>query len=139
MEAMSYNLDTTELDNIKRVRDMLVLLFPIAVVVAALIGLAAYGLIVVQSAKEAAILRILGTTKLRVRCMLSFEQISLVVLGLLLAALGLVIYNPGLFARSTISLVLCGGLYVLCCTLSVVIASYEVTWRKVLELLQVKE
>lgn len=89
MEAMSYNLDTAELDNIKRVRDMLVLLFPIAVVVAALIGLVAYGLIVVQSAKEAAILRILGTTKLRVRCMLSFEQISLVVLGLLLAALGL--------------------------------------------------
>lgn len=139
MEAISYNLYTTELDNIKRVRDMLVLLFPVAVAGAVIIGLVASALIVMQSVKEAAILRILGTTKRRVRCMLSFEQISLCVLGLMLAAIGLVIYNPGLFARSAPTLTLCGGLYVLGCTLSVLSAAFEVTRRKVLELLQVKE
>lgn len=139
IEAMSYNLDTSELDNIKRVRDMLVLLFPFAVAGAVLIGLAASGLIVMQSAKEAAILRILGTTKLRVRCMLSFEQISLCILGLILAALGLAIYNSGLFLRSANTLLLCGALYIGGCTAVVILASFEVTRRKILELLQVKE
>lgn len=139
MKAISFNMDTTELDNIKRVRDMLVILFPIAVVGAVIVGLVASALIVIQSVKEAAILRILGTTKLRVRCMLSFEQISLCIFGLILAALGLMIYNLGLFIRSSSTLVLCGGLYILSCSLSVVFASYEVTRRKVLELLQVKE
>lgn len=139
IDAMSYNIDTRELDNIKRVRDMLVLLFPLAVAGAVLIGLTASGLIVMQSAKEAAILRILGTTKLRVRCMLSFEQISLCILGLILAALGLAIYNPGLFIRSVNTLLSCGALYVVGCATVVILSSTLVTRRKILELLQVKE
>lgn len=138
-EAVSYNLDTTELDNIKRVRDMLIQLFPIAVAVAVLIGLIAPVLIIMQSAKEAAILRIFGTTKLRARCMLAFEQIGLCVFGLTLAGLGLLLYNFGLFVRSAGTLMLCGGLYLFGCTLAVTLASMEVTRRRVLELLQVKE
>ena len=138
-DSVSYNLDTTEIDNVKRVRDMLTLLFPIAAAVAVLIGLTASGLIVMQSAKEAAILRVLGTTKLRVRCMRALEQISLCLFGLILVALGLVIYNTDLFIQSRYTLLFCGGLYLLGCTLSVVFMSIKISHRRLLELLQVKE
>lgn len=136
---VTYDLNTTELDNIKRIRDMLNLLFPIAAAVAILIGLIAPGLIITQSAKEAATLRVLGTTKLRTRCMLAIEQASLCVFGLVIAALGLMIYSPGLFERSAGTQMLCGGLYLLGCVCAATFAAAEVTRRKVLELLQVKE
>ncbi len=139
MEAVSYKLDTTELDNTKRMRDMLALLFPIAAAAAILIGLTAPVLILMQSTKEAAIMRILGTTKMHTRCMLAIEQISLCVFGLAIASLGLVVYNAGLFERSTGTLALCGALYLLGCVCATIFAAVSVTRRKVLELLQVKE
>ena len=138
-DTLSYDMDTTELDNIKRVRDMLNMLFPIAVVAAILIGLIVPGLIIMQSAKEASILRILGTTKKRARSMLAIEQISLCFLGLAMAAVGLVIYDAGLVVRSAGTLALCGGLYLLGCAGAAVFTAASVTRRKVLELLQVKE
>ncbi len=139
MDTVTYHLNTTELDNIKRIRDMLNLLFPIAVAAAVLIGMIAPGLIIQQSVKEAATLRVLGTTKLRARCMLAIEQLCLCVFGVVIAAFGLFIYSPELFVRSAGTLVLCGGLYLLGCVFSAVFAASSVTRRGVLELLQVKE
>jgi len=135
----SYYTDTTELDNIRRVRDLLITLFPIAVAAAVLIGATAPLLIIVQSAKEAAIMRILGTTKKRVRCILATEQILLCVFGLIFAAGGLIIYNAGLFAQSRLTLILCGILYLFGCASAALGASISVTSKRVLELLQVKE
>ncbi len=137
--SVTYHMDTTELDNITRVRDMLMALFPIASAAAILIGLTVPGLIIMQSAKEAAIMRILGTTKRRARCMLALEQISLTVLGLIMAALALLIYNAGLFARGSETLILCGGLYLLGCICAAIFAAAALTRRKVLVLLQAKE
>jgi hypothetical protein len=134
-----YFTDTSELDSVRRVRDLLILLFPIAVTAAIALGMAAPGLIIVQSSKEAAILRVLGTTKLRTRNILAIEQICLCVFGLALAAVGLVLFNSDLFVRSANMLALCGGLYLLGCTSAAAVASVLVTKRKVLELLQVKE
>lgn len=138
-EVMSYHMETSELNNIKRVRDMLVMLFPIAVAAAVMVGLTAPMLIIMQSAKEAAILRLLGTTKRRAICILAIEQISLCVLGLIIAAIVLVSYNAGLFVRSSDTLALCGALYMLGCACAAVFAAVSVTRSKVLELLQVKE
>jgi hypothetical protein len=135
----AYFIDTVELDNIRRVRDLLVLLFPIALAGAVLIGLTAPGLIIIQSAKEAAILRVLGVTKKRVRCMLCFEQISLCICGIMLAAGGLVLYNSGVFTKSAETLVICGVLYLLGCICAAFAASVSVTKRRIIELLQVKE
>lgn len=139
MEAVTYDLDTTELENIRRIRDMLNLLFPIAVAAAVVIGMIAPGLIILQSAKEAATLRVLGTTKLRTRCMLAIEQTCLCVIGLIIAALGLLIYNPGLFIRCSGTLALCGSLYLLGGVCAAIVAAYSVTRRRAVELLQVKE
>jgi len=135
----SFHTDTTELDNIRRVRDLLATLFPIAVTAAVLIGATAPLLIIIQSAKEAAIMRILGTTKKRTRCILAFEQIILCAVGLACAAGGLVVYNAGLFAESTPLLAVCGVLYLLGGAAAALGAAVSVTSRKVLELLQVKE
>jgi ABC-type lipoprotein release transport system permease subunit len=135
----AYFIDTAELDNIKRVWDLILLLFPVAVVGVVLIGLTAPGLIIIQSAKEAAILRVLGVTKKRARCMLMFEQIGLCIIGIALAAGGLVLYNSGLFTRSAETLAVCGVLYLLGCVCAAFGASVSVTRRRILELLQVKE
>jgi len=137
--SASYYTDTAELDNIRRVRDLLATLFPIAVTAAVLIGATAPLLIIIQSAKEAAIMRILGTTKKRTRCILAFEQIILCAVGLACAAGGLAVYNAGLFAESTPLLAVCGVLYLLGGAAAALVASVSVTSRKVLELLQVKE
>ncbi|MCL2019551.1 MAG: hypothetical protein FWG70_07310 [Oscillospiraceae bacterium] len=136
---VTYIIDTTELENIKRVRDLLTLLFPIAVTAAVLIGLTAPALLILQSSKEAAILRVLGTTKKRVRCMLTIEQVALCIIGIILAAGGLLVYNYSLFTQSAETLALCGVLYLLGCVCAGLAASVSVTKRKVLELLQVKE
>jgi len=138
-DVPSYHTDTTELDNIRRVRDLLATLFPIAVTAAVLIGATAPLLIIIQSAKEAAIMRILGTTKKRIRCILAFEQILLCAVGLICAAGGLVIYNAGLFAYSAQTLIMCGVLYLFGGAAAALAAAVSVTSRKVLNLLQVKE
>lgn len=120
-------------------RDMLDAIFPIATAALILIGLIAPVLIIMQSSKEAAILRILGITKRRSRCILAIEQTGLCMIGLILAAIGLVIYDAGLFIRCAGTLALCDGLYLLGCALAAFITAVLATRRKVPELLQVKE
>jgi len=137
-EAAFY-LDAAELDNITHVRDLIILLFPIAVTAAVLIGSAAPGLIIVQSAKTAALMRVLGVTKKRTRCMLMFEQIGLCVIGIALVTGALALYNSGLFARSAEMLAISGALYLSGCFCAAFWASVHVTRRRVLELIQIKE
>ena len=135
----SFYIDSEALDNVIRIRTLLESLFPIAVAAAVFIGMAGYLLIILQSAKEAAFLRILGVTKKRARCMLTLEQVLLCVLGIILVAGGLVLYSPGLFARSTETLAACYALYFLGCLCGAAAAAVHVTKGRVLELLQVKE
>jgi len=98
----TYNMDTTELENVKRMRDMLTMLFPVAVAAAVCMGMAAKSLIVMNSTKEAAVLRILGTTKRRARCMIVFEQIALSLLGIIITEAGLAIYNAAGCSRGAL-------------------------------------
>lgn len=135
----SYHVDSEALENARRIRDLLESLFPIAVAAAVLIGLFGPGLVILQSAQEAAFLRILGVTKKRARCMLVFEQIVLSIAGIVLVAGVLVLFRPGLFARSTETLAFCWMLYFLGCICGAFAAAVQVTRHKVLELLQVKE
>jgi ABC-type antimicrobial peptide transport system permease subunit len=137
--ASSYYTDTTELDNIRRVRDLLTALFPIAVAAAVLIGAAVPILIIIQSSKEAAIMRVLGTTKKRTVAILSLEQIILCILGIVIAAGVLLIYNAVLFIQSGVTLAVCAGLYLAVYIAATLIASMVTTNKKPMELLQVKE
>lgn len=135
----AYTIDSEGLVNITRIQELLEVLFPIAVVAAVLIGIFVPLLVILQSAQEAAFLRILGATKKRVRCMLMFEQVILSIAGIILMAGGIALFSPGLFARSWDMLAACFGLYLLGGICGAAAAAVQVTRHKVLELLQVKE
>ena len=137
--AASFHIDAKPLENIKRVRDLLESLFPIAVAAAALIGLFGPGLIIIQSAQEAAFLRVLGTTKKRTRCMFVLEQIALCMAGIALVAGALALFRPELVGRSTETLINCFALYLLACICGTCAATIQVTRHKILVLLQVRE
>lgn len=135
----SYYIDAEGLKNVERIYNLLESLFPIAVAAAVMVGLLVSGLVILQSAKEAAFLRILGVTKRRARCMLTFEHIFLCVIGIIFVVCGLALYSPGLFARSTWTLAFCYVLYFLGCLCGALTAAVHVTRGRLLELLQVKE
>lgn len=135
----SYNLDTGGLVNIQRIRALLASLFPIAVAAAVLIGMFGPLLVILQSSQEAAYLRILGVTKKRARCMLVFEQVTLCMAGIILAAALSALYSPGLFARSIETLASCWALYLCGSACGAIAGAALVTRHKILELLQVKE
>ena len=138
-QKVSHHVDAGGLANIERIRGLLESLFPIAVAAAVLIGLFGPLLVILQSAQEAAFLRILGVTKKRARCMLAIEQIVLCIAGIVLVAGGLALYDPGRFASGIETFAVCFGLYLLGCVCGAVAASIQVTRHRLLELLQVKE
>lgn len=135
----SYYIDSEGLKNVERILSLLESLFPIAVAAAVAVGLLVSGLVILQSAREAAFLRILGVTKKRARCMLMLEQVLLNVAGIIFVVCGLALYSPGLFARSSETLVFCYALYFLGCFCGAAAAAVHVTRGRILELLQVKE
>lgn len=135
----SFYIDAEALNGVIRIRTLLESLFPIAVITALFIGMAGYLLVILQAAKEAAYMRVLGVTKKRVRCMLTLEQNLLCVTGIIFVVCGLVWYSPGLFARIRETLFVCYALYFLGCFCGAFAASVHITKGRVLELLQVKE
>ena len=134
-----YHLGTEGLVNIQRIRGLLASLFPIAVAAAVLIGVLGPLLVILQSAQEAAYLRILGVTKKRTRCILALEQVALCMAGIILAAALSALYSPGLFARGIEALAPCWALYLCGGACGAIAGSALVTRHKILELLQVKE
>ncbi len=135
----SFYIDSEALEDIVRIRTLLEELFPIAVAAALLIALTGQVLVILQSAKEASLLRILGVTKKRVRCMLTLEQMFLCIVGLISVTVGLSLYRPELFERSMQTLVFCYILLFTGCLCGVLTTAVLVTRHKVLELLQIKE
>ena len=135
----SFYIDATGFKNIQRICGLLQSLFPIAVAAALLISLFGPGLVILQSAQEAAFLRVLGVTKKRVRCMLVLEQIVLCAAAIVLVAGGFALLRPGLFARSAQTLTTCFLLYFMGCLCGAFVAARQVTRHKILDLLQVKE
>lgn len=137
-KGASYHIDSEVLKSTMRTRDLLDSLFPIAVAAAVLIGLFGPGLVIMQSAQEAAFLRILGVTKKRARCMLILEQMVLCIVGIAFVAVILVAFAPGLFLRGTETLAFCWMLYFLGCICGASASAIQVTRYRILELLQVK-
>ncbi len=134
-----FSMDTGEADRIYQTYRLLELLFPIAFALALVLGAVLPAGVILQSAKEASLLRVLGTTKGRTRSILCLEQVFLCLLGLLLAVLGLLGLRGAALGQVKELL----GLYLLAhfvlCILSTAAAAASVSRRRVLELLQVKE
>ena len=119
------------------------LLYPVVAALSLLTAAGIAALFVMTSAKEAAILRILGTTKLRSRVMLALQTAVTSLAGLLLGLGGALAYagrtRPELLAGLVGASVLCAMLYLLAAIAGAAASAAAVTGRNPLELLQVKE
>ena len=97
------------------------------------------GLLILQRAKEAATLRILGATNSRTRVLLSVEQILLCILGLVLAIVALFTINGGELLKTSVAIGVYLAVHVAACVIGCIAGAVSVTKHKALELLQVKE
>jgi ABC-type antimicrobial peptide transport system permease subunit len=137
--AVDFIMDTSKLENLINTLRLLGALYPIAVAAALLIGGFLCALVIFQSSKEAAIMRVLGTTKRKTRAILSLEQVLLSGVGLLVGACGLLIYNGSGIAAASGDMVLFAGLYFALIAAAAIVSSVAATRKNVLELLQTKE
>jgi len=115
---------------------LLELMYPIALVIAGAIALGLSMLLMLQAAKNAAIMRILGGGKAKARSMLATELLTVCIAGLILGAIWLLLagWGFGIVDILTISAVYFGG-----ALLGATIGAISITKKSPLELLQVKE
>ncbi len=131
-------MDTSEADNIYKAYRLIGTLYPIAMVVALLLGGALPGMMVIQTVREASIMRVLGTTKKRTRIILILEQLILCLFGMIVALILLTALNGTAVLNIAKPLGFC-ALHIIGCAAGVVVCSVVITRRRILELLQVKE
>lgn len=115
------------------------LLYTVTVVVSVLIAAGLATLTLFQSAREAAIMRVLGTTKSRARAMLCGEHLSLCLVGLSLGLGLLIALRQDAAAVLTGPALICAGLYLAGAVGGALFSAITVTNRMPLELLQVRE
>jgi hypothetical protein len=118
---------------------LLEVLYPVVIAVSVLIGAGLCFLLLLQTTREAAILRVLGTTKTAVRLALILEPLFLSIIGVIigLGISGLLWMASGLV---TLGPLLTGaGLYLTGVLAGSMIGTLSVTNKKPIELLQVKE
>lgn len=118
---------------------LMTLLYTVTVVVSVLIAAGLATLLLFQSAKEAAIMRVLGTTKSRARAILCGQHLSLCLVGLVVGLGLLAALRQDVVAVLTGPALICAGLYLAGASGGALYSAIAVTNRMPLELLQVKE
>jgi len=118
---------------------LLKVLYPVVIAVSVLIGAGLCFLLLLQTTREAAILRVLGTTRTAVRLALIIEPLFLSILGVMLG-LGIshLMWMTSDLAPA-VPLLVGAGLYLSGVLAGVVTGVLSVTNKKPIELLQVKE
>jgi ABC-type antimicrobial peptide transport system permease subunit len=118
---------------------LLEVLYPVTVAVSVLIGAGLCLLLVLQAVREAALLRMLGTTKTKVRAMLTSEHLLLSLIGVILGIVVLIFVrkDPGTLLRGPV--IFAASLYLIGALVGAILGAISVTNKKPLELLQVKE
>jgi hypothetical protein len=139
-QEVEFAMNTDDLDRVGNSLNLLDYFFPVVVAVLTVIAGLLPALLILQSSREASLLRILGTTKLQTRSILLLQQMTLFVLGLAVG-MGVLALGNGSARLTAIAqlLGLIAGLYVLCCLAASALSCWIVTRRNVLELLQTKE
>jgi ABC-type antimicrobial peptide transport system permease subunit len=138
-DSVDFIMDTSKLDNILNTTKLLGSLYPIAVAAALLIGGFLCALVIFQSSKDAAIMRVQGTTRRKAGAMLALEQALLSAAGLALGVCGLAAYNGTGMAAAAEELVPFAALYFAAIVAAAVASSAAATRKNVLELLQTRE
>lgn len=123
--------------------ELMEVLYPVTLALSLLVAAGIAVLFVMTSAKEAAIMRVLGTSKLRSRVMLALQTAFTSAAGLLIGLAGVLAYTgrtrPELLAGLVGASALCAVLYLLAAIIGAAVSSTAVTSKNPLELLQVRE
>ncbi|MBQ4040144.1 MAG: hypothetical protein IJC91_03310, partial [Oscillospiraceae bacterium] len=134
---IAFIMDTSKLENVKNNVRLMETLYPIVVTAILVIGAFLCGLLIVQTSKDIAIMRVLGTSKRRVRLIMIAEHVVLCVIGILVAVAVLVVRK----ATETVvtDMVIVCGMYFAAILIACTVASVAASRKNVLELLQTKE
>ncbi len=132
-EGVMFVMDTSKIENLLNTLRLVEMLYPIAVVVTLVIGAFLCGLIIVQTSKDIAIMRVLGTSKAKTRIILVLEQMIICVVGIIIA--GIILYVRG----AIMQMIWIFAAYALVILLASIISSVVASRKNVLELLQTKE
>lgn len=118
-------------------------LYPVTLVLSLLCAAGGAALFIMTSAKEAAILRVQGTTKLRTQVILGLQQAVACSVGLAAGLTGVLLYvgsaRPTMLGGVAASSGLCALGYLAAAVIGSVSSASVVTGRHPLEMLQVKE
>ena len=118
-------------------------LYPVTLVLSLLCAAGVAALFIMTSAKEAAILRVQGTTKLRTQVILGLQQAVACSVGLAAGLTGVLLYvgsaRPTMLGGVAASSGLCALGYLAAAVIGSVSSASVVTGRHPLEMLQVKE
>ena len=115
---------------------LLNVLYPVVTALSVAIALGLSLLLMLQNAKKAAIMRVLGATRARAASILCFELLLLSISGLILSLIILAIYK---LTDNYITCVLLAGLYFIGAFFGCTSGASLITHRSPLELLQVRE
>ncbi|MCL2619974.1 MAG: ABC transporter permease [Defluviitaleaceae bacterium] len=115
---------------------LLDLMYPVALAISATIAIGLSMLLMLQSSKNAATMRVMGDDKAKARGVLMMELVFVCVAGLMVGFLGLLLLGWG-FGISEILAV--AGVYLGGALIGAIIGSITITKKPPLELLQVKE
>jgi hypothetical protein len=118
---------------------LLQVLYPVTVIVAVLIGLGLNLLLVMQSARDAAILRVLGVPTGRVRGLYTIQQLLLSLFGVFMGLAGVAILHNEPAALLEKQLIFGVLLFLGGALFGALLGVYLITNKNPLELLQVKE
>ena len=135
-----YIMDTTTIDRIGNNLQIFQMLFPVITGVLALITGLIPLLMILQSAKEAALLRALGTAKSRTRLMIAGQYIITCITGLIIGIIAVLAYNGTQIIFDTINLFIThAAFFAICIMLGSIAGVIKITYSQVLALLQVRE
>ncbi len=117
------------------------ILYPVALALSLLAAAGVSTLLILTEAREAAIMRVLGTTKLRSRIMLVLQIVFVVLAGLLIGLTAALAWSGSMgLALAVFGMsALCAAAYLVCAVAGSAAGAVTVTNRPPLGLLQVKE
>ena len=132
-------MDTSKIDSLTSTLDIIERFYPMVIALAVLMGALLYGITILQSKKEVAVLRILGTTRYKILTIMVMEQLILCLVGLAIGAVGLLLYNKAALVKVSLELYIFITLYIGASLLSMLIATTITNKKNALKLIQEKD
>ncbi|MCL2126594.1 MAG: hypothetical protein FWH33_11515 [Oscillospiraceae bacterium] len=131
-------IDTSKLLYLKNAMKLIDTVYPITIVTSLVIGVFICCLFIMQSSKETAIMRSLGTRRLKVCVSLVIEQCALCLFGLVIGAIVFLVYSGAAQTETMLRVSVYAGAYFLMTLATAVVCSYSATRRSILRLLHDK-